>query len=83
MLTTATPGAHAFNIASSAANPPNDAPYPTDVGSATTGDEMRPATTLGEGAVHAGRNDHHAGSPEQIEVPQDPVQPGDPDVNDQ
>ena len=37
----------------------------------------------GEGAVHAGRNDDHAGSSEQIEVPQDPVQPGDPDVNDQ
>ena len=31
MFTTDTPGAHEFSIPSSAASPPNEAPYPTDV----------------------------------------------------
>src|SRR5437879_7259290 len=34
MLTTVTPEAQEFSIASSAASPPNDAPYPTLVGTA-------------------------------------------------
>src|SRR5690625_2697709 len=47
ILTTATPGAQALSIDSSGARPPNAAPYPTDVGTATTGALTRPATTLG------------------------------------
>src|SRR5207244_12036261 len=37
MLTTDTPGAHELSIARSAAMPPKDAPYPTLVGPALTG----------------------------------------------
>src|SRR5438874_1131207 len=47
MLTTATPGAHAFIIPRRAAIPSKLAPYPTDVGTAMTGTSTRPATTLG------------------------------------
>ena len=41
MFTTATPGAHALSMASNAASPPKDAPYPTEVGTATTGADAR------------------------------------------
>ena len=47
MFTTATPGAQEFSIARSAASPSKAAPYPTDVGTATTGADTNPATTLG------------------------------------
>ncbi len=47
MFTTATPGAHDASIVRSAESPSNDAPYPTLVGTATMGVEMRPATTEG------------------------------------
>src|SRR5665647_1814539 len=47
MFTTATPGAQALSIVRSAATPPNAAPYPTEVGTATTGADTRPATTPG------------------------------------
>ena len=47
MLTTVTPGAQELSIASSAARPPNDAPYPTLVGTATIGTPTRPPTTDG------------------------------------
>ena len=47
MLTTVTPAAQEFSIPSSAASPPNDAPYPTLVGTAITGTLTMPPTTLG------------------------------------
>jgi len=47
MLTTVTPEAQEFSMASSAASPPNEAPYPTLVGTAMTGTFTRPPTTLG------------------------------------
>src|ERR1700682_4093479 len=43
MLTTATPPAHALSMVKSAARPPNEAPYPTLVGTAITGLSVRPA----------------------------------------
>ena len=46
-FTTTTPGTHAESIPKSAARPPKLAPYPTLVGTAITGDEMRPATADG------------------------------------
>ena len=47
MLTTVTPGAQELSIASSAASPPNEAPYPTLVGTATIGTPVSPPTTDG------------------------------------
>src|SRR6185436_14327153 len=47
MFTTVTPGAQELSIPSSAATPPNDAPYPTLVGTATSGTPTSPPTTLG------------------------------------
>ena len=47
MLTTLTPGAQLLSIPRRAARPPKLAPYPTGVGTATMGQETRPATTLG------------------------------------
>src|SRR5659263_114545 len=47
MLTSAAPGAHALSMVSRGARPPNAAPYPTEVGTAITGAETRPATTPG------------------------------------
>jgi hypothetical protein len=47
MLTTVTPAAQELSIPSSAARPPNEAPYPTLVGTAITGAETNPPTTLG------------------------------------
>jgi len=47
MLTTATPDVQAFSIASSAASPWNEAPYPMLVGTAMTGASTRPPTTEG------------------------------------
>lgn len=47
MLTTVTPGAHELSIANSAATPPKEAPYPTEVGTATNGTPTRPPTTEG------------------------------------
>src|SRR4029079_6331935 len=47
MLTTVTPGAQEFSMPSRAAMPPNEAPYPTDVGTATRGTPVRPPTTEG------------------------------------
>ena len=46
MFTTETPVAQLFSMPRSAARPLKLAPYPTDVGTATTGHETRPATTL-------------------------------------
>src|SRR5215469_12390288 len=47
ILTTAVLGEQEFNIPKSAASPPNEAPYPTDVGTQITGAATRPPTTLG------------------------------------
>src|SRR6478672_6337018 len=47
MLTTVTPGAQELSMASSAATPPRDAPYPTLVGTATSGTPFSPPTTDG------------------------------------
>src|SRR3954451_15578931 len=47
MFTTLTPGAQEFSIPSRAASPPKEAPYPTLVGTATSGMPTRPPTTLG------------------------------------
>src|SRR3954462_6944581 len=47
MFTTLTPGAQEFSIARRAASPPKEAPYPTDVGTATRGTPTSPPTTLG------------------------------------
>src|SRR5438034_2810599 len=47
MFTTVTPDAHELSMASSAARPPKDAPYPTLVGTAITGTLTSPPTTLG------------------------------------
>lgn len=47
MLTTETPGAQAFSIVSNGATPDMAAPYPTLVGTATTGHLTSPATTPG------------------------------------
>ena len=46
MFTTEMPDAHDVSIPRSAANPSNDAPYPIDVGTATTGTSTSPPTTL-------------------------------------
>ena len=45
MFTTDTPEAQEFSIASSAAMPPNEAPEPTEVGTAITGQSARPPTS--------------------------------------
>src|SRR5439155_458771 len=47
MFTTVIPDAQEFSIPSSAAIPPKDAPYPTLVGTAMTGTDTSPPTTLG------------------------------------
>src|SRR5699024_1321134 len=47
MLTTPTPGAQLLSMVSRGAMPPAPAPYPTEVGTATTGQDTRPPTTLG------------------------------------
>src|SRR5205823_3663240 len=47
MFTTETLAAQELSIASSAAMPPSDAPYPTLVGTAMTGLATRPPTTDG------------------------------------
>src|SRR6267378_288215 len=47
ILTTVTPEAQELSMPSRAASPPNDAPYPTLVGTAITGTFTRPPTTLG------------------------------------
>src|SRR5262249_44132961 len=47
MLHTTTPGAHEMSMVSSAAKPRRDAPYPTLVGTATTGTPTSPPTALG------------------------------------
>jgi hypothetical protein len=47
MFTTVTFAAQEFSIASRAAIPPSDAPYPTLVGTAITGRATRPPTTEG------------------------------------
>src|SRR5262245_57689766 len=47
MLTTVTPAEQLFSIVSKALIPPNDAPYPTLVGQAITGQSTSPPTTLG------------------------------------
>src|SRR2546425_526962 len=65
MFTTDTPGAHEFSIASSAATPPKEAPYPTLVGTAITGRSTSPAITLGSaGRVRAGADDVGVGGRE-------------------
>ena len=46
MFTTLIPLAQELSIASRAATPPNDAPYPTLVGTAMTGQSAIPPTTL-------------------------------------
>ena len=45
---------------SSAARPPNEAPYPTLVGTAMTGTATSPPTTLGQRALHPGDDDDDA-----------------------
>jgi hypothetical protein len=47
IFTTTTPGAHELSIPNSAAIPPNDAPYPIEVGTAMTGLSTSPPMTLG------------------------------------
>src|SRR5699024_148575 len=47
MLTTPMPGAQAESMVDSAARPPSATPYPTEVGRATTGALICPATTVG------------------------------------
>src|SRR5207249_179808 len=47
MFTTVTPAAHELSMPSRAAIPPNEAPYPTLVGTAITGTGTSPPTTLG------------------------------------
>lgn len=47
MLQTVMPEAQLASIQPSAVNPPNAAPYPTEVGTAITGMETRPPMTLG------------------------------------
>src|SRR5215212_3201182 len=47
IFTTVTFEEHEFNIPRRAATPPNDAPYPMLVGTATTGTPTRPPTTDG------------------------------------
>src|SRR3989441_11346330 len=47
MFTTVTPEAQELSMASSAASPPKEAPYPTLVGTAITGTLTSPPTTLG------------------------------------
>jgi hypothetical protein len=47
MFTTVTPDAQEFSMAKSAVTPPKLAPYPTLVGTATTGRSTSPLTTLG------------------------------------
>src|SRR5690606_41721581 len=47
MFTTVSPAAQLFSIPRSAASPPKEAPYPTLVGTASTGTGTRPPTTEG------------------------------------
>ena len=83
MFTTATPGVQLLSIVSSGARPSNAAPYPVDVGTATTGAATSPATTRGECPVHARHHDDHPGRAEHVEPAQQSVQAGDTDVHDQ
>ncbi len=83
MFTTETPGAQEFSIANNAATPPNDAPYPTEVGSAITGADTRPATTLGNAPSIPAATTITLRLPQQLQVPEDPVQPGHAHVDDQ
>ena len=78
--TTVTPLAHDACIASRAVTPSSPAPYPTDVGTATTGHDRETTDHAGECALHAGDDDDRVGGGDSIEVGEQPVQPGDPDV---
>ena len=67
---------------SRAARPPNEAPYPTLVGTATSGTPLRPPTTRRQGALHAGDHDQAVGLGEPVADREQPVQAGDADVVD-
>ena len=61
-----TPGAQELSIASRAASPPNEAPYPTLVGTATSGTPVSPPTTRRQRALHAGDHDQAVGRREPV-----------------
>ena len=82
MLTTVTPGAQELSIASRAASPPNEAPYPTLVGTATSGTPTRPPTTEGSAPSMPATTIRQSACVELVAHGEQPVQPGDADVVD-
>ena len=80
MPTTVTPAAHDESMASSAVTPSSDAPYPTLVGTATTGAGGQPADDRGQGSLHAGHDDHDVGVGHDVDLGEQPVEAGHADV---
>ena len=83
MLTTVTPGAQELSIASSAASPPNEAPYPTLVGTATIGTPVSPPTTDGSAPSMPATTTRQSAASSRSRTAEQPVQPGHADVLDQ
>ena len=82
MFTTVTPGAQELSIASSAAMPPNDAPYPTRGRHRDQRHAGQAADDRRQRTLHAGDDDEAVGGGEPVADAEQPVQPGDPDVVD-
>ena len=83
MFTTVTPGAHEFSIPSSAATPPNEAPYPTDVGTATSGTPTSPPTTLGSAPSIPATTIRQSAASSRSRTAMIRCSPATPDVRDQ
>ena len=83
MLTTVTPGAQELSIASSAASPPNEAPYPTLVGTATIGTPVSPPTTDGSAPSMPATTTRQSAASSRSWTAEQPVQPGHSDVLDE
>ncbi len=82
MLTTVTPGAQELSIASRAASPPKEAPYPTLVGTATIGTPVSPPTTDGSAPSMPATTIRQSACASRSRTAEQPVQPGDADVVD-
>ena len=82
MPTTVTPEAQLAVIANSAVTPSRPDPYPTLVGTATTGEPVSPPTTLASAPFHAGHDHHGRGLLQGCDVTEDPVDAGHPGIVD-
>ena len=76
IFTTDTPEAQLLSMHRRAARPPKLAPYPTLVGTAITGQDTSPPTTLAKRPFHAGHDNRHGGFEQLITDPKQPVNTG-------